>query len=102
MVDHLSPFLIIRAIDQGANFIAEGFMFSVAAVLIIGETWRSSRNQSKRRDSVDDQLEDLGSGLGELKTRVDTLAEKWEVQLQEERQRSVLSSFAPPACWERI
>ncbi|KAJ2929855.1 hypothetical protein H1R20_g7242, partial [Candolleomyces eurysporus] len=67
---------------------AEGFMFGVAAVLIIGETWRSSRNQSKRRDSVDDQLEDLGAGLVELKTRVDTLAEKWEVQLQEEKQRN--------------
>jgi hypothetical protein len=66
-------------------------MFSVAAVLILGETYRSSRSQSKRRDSVDDQLEDLTEGLTELRTRIDTLVEKWEVQLNEEKQRCVAS-----------
>ena len=39
-----------RAIENGANAIAEGFLFSVAAVLILGETYRSSRNQARRRD----------------------------------------------------
>ncbi|TEB31450.1 OPA3-domain-containing protein, partial [Coprinellus micaceus] len=85
---HVRPLSETRAIDQGANFIAEGFMFSVAAVLILGETYRSSRSQSKRRDSVDDQLEDLTEGLTELRTRIDTLVEKWEVQLNEEKQRN--------------
>ncbi|KAJ3505424.1 hypothetical protein NMY22_g17591 [Coprinellus aureogranulatus] len=85
---HVRPLSETRAIDQGANFIAEGFMFSVAAILILGETYRSSRSQSKRRDSVDDQLEDLTTGLTELKARVDTLADKWETQLQEEKQRN--------------
>ncbi|KAJ3540989.1 hypothetical protein NMY22_g4073 [Coprinellus aureogranulatus] len=85
---HVRPLSETRAIDQGANFIAEGFMFSVAAILILGETYRSSRSQSKRRDSVDDQLEDLTTGLTELRARVDTLADKWETQLQEEKQRN--------------
>ncbi|TFK27093.1 OPA3-domain-containing protein [Coprinopsis marcescibilis] len=85
---HIRPLSETRAIDQGANFIAEGFMFSVAAALIIGETFRSSWNQSKRRDTVDDQLEELGTQVTELKTRVDGLAGKWDEELREERMRN--------------
>jgi hypothetical protein len=59
----------------------------VAAGLILAETWRSARSQSKRRDSVDDQLEELGERMGELTTRVDALSanleERWG--LEEER-----------------
>ena len=82
-----------RAIENGANLLAEGFLFSVAAALIIGETWRSSRSNAKRRDSVDDQLEDLGLRVAELTTRVGSLAERFEAEQSDEKQRSV-ESFA--------
>jgi optic atrophy 3 protein len=76
-----------RAIENGANFIAEGFLFTVAVGLIMGETWRTSRNQSKRRDDVDDQLDTLGTKVAELTSRLDILAERWEKDLNEETQR---------------
>ena len=76
-----------RAIENGANALAEGFLFSVAALLILGEAWRSSRSQSKRRDSVDDQLGELSNKLHELTTRVDTVAEQYEDRWQEEKLR---------------
>ncbi|KAH6900868.1 optic atrophy 3 protein-domain-containing protein [Coprinopsis sp. MPI-PUGE-AT-0042] len=84
----LRPLSETKAIDRGANFLAEGFMFSVAAALIIGETWRSSRSQSKRRDTVDDQLEELGEKVSELTARVDSLAGKWDDDLREQRVRN--------------
>ncbi|KAF9036877.1 optic atrophy 3 protein-domain-containing protein [Panaeolus papilionaceus] len=84
----IRPLSETKAIDNGANAIAEGFLFSVAAALIIGETWRTSRNQSKRRDSVDDQLEDLGTQLAELTTRVDNIVKAIETEQNEERQRN--------------
>ena len=34
------PLSVTRAIQQGANTISEAFLFSVAAALILGETWR--------------------------------------------------------------
>ena len=34
------PLSETRAIQQGANTISEAFLFSVAAALILGETWR--------------------------------------------------------------
>ena len=72
---------------------AEGFLFSVAAALIIGETWRSSRSNAKRRDVVDDQLDDLGMRVTELTTRVNTLVERFEAEQSEEKQRSVVGCF---------
>ena len=87
-----------RAIENGANSIAEGFLFSVATALIIGETWRSSRNQSRRRDDVDDQLDALGTKVVDLTTRVDDLAGKWETDLREERERSIFP-FSLSSTW---
>jgi len=74
-----------RAIENGANTNAEGFLFAVAAALILGESWRSSRNQSKRRDSVDDQLDELGTKIVALTTRVDSLIDQREIDMREEK-----------------
>lgn len=79
-----------RAIENGANALAEGFLFGVAALLILGETWRSSRSQSKRRDSVDDHLEELSTKLQELSTRVEGIAGQYDDRWQEERLRFAL------------
>jgi hypothetical protein len=81
--------LLRRAIENGANFIAEGFLFTVAAGLILGETWRTSRNQSKRRDDVDDQLDALGTKVVELSSRLDAATEQWQNELDEERAKYV-------------
>ncbi|KIJ96053.1 hypothetical protein K443DRAFT_682599 [Laccaria amethystina LaAM-08-1] len=85
---HIRPLSESRAIENGSNALAEGFLFAVAASLIIGETWRSSRNQSKRRDAIDDQIDGLGTRLTELNSRVDALTQRWEEELSQERQRN--------------
>ncbi|KAF8734302.1 hypothetical protein AX14_003466 [Amanita brunnescens Koide BX004] len=85
---HIRPLSETRAVENGANMLAEGFLFVVAASLIIGETWRSSRSESKRREGVNDQLDDLGTRLIELATRVDNLSELVESQLHEEQQKN--------------
>ncbi len=79
--------MTLRAIENGANFLAEGFLFSVAAGLIIGETWRSSRSQSKQRTDVNDSIEELQIRVRELNERLRT----WEEAASEERQRCVTS-----------
>ncbi|KAF9228907.1 OPA3-domain-containing protein [Gyrodon lividus] len=84
---HVRPLSETRAIENGANALAEGFLFTVAALLIVGETYRSSRNQSKRRDDVDDQLEELSSSVASLKASVEALA-KTQEELEGERARN--------------
>ncbi len=82
--------MLHRAIENGANTLAEGFLFAVAAGLILGEQYRSSRNQSKRRDTVDDQLDELKSSVEGLNAKLDALARQQEERLAEESMRYVL------------
>lgn len=87
---------VFRAIENGANALAEGFLFTVAAGLILGEAWRSSRSTTKRRDAVDDQLEDLKESVNGLNKRLDTLAKQHEERMAEESMRYVLQfSYVP-------
>ncbi|KAG6864212.1 hypothetical protein C0991_011522 [Blastosporella zonata] len=85
---HIRPLSETRAIENGANSLAEGFLFTVAAGLIIGESWRSSRSQSKRRDNVDEQLDSLGTKVTELTTRVDQLSVRWEDEMRYQKQKN--------------
>ena len=79
----------LRAIESGANTLAEGFLFAVAAGLILGEQYRSTRNQTKRRDAVDDQLDELKSSVESLNSRLDALARQQEERFTEESMRYV-------------
>lgn len=55
----IKPLSESKAIESGANFISETFLFSVAAGLILFESWRSNRKAQNRRDKVQEQLSDL-------------------------------------------
>ncbi|GLB35627.1 putative OPA3-domain-containing protein [Lyophyllum shimeji] len=85
---HIRPLSEARAVENGANALAEGFLFAVAAGLIIGESWRSSRSETRRRSDVDDKLDSLGTQVTELSTRMNYLTERWEDELRHERQRN--------------
>ncbi|KAH9842450.1 OPA3-domain-containing protein [Rhodofomes roseus] len=85
---HVRPLSETRAIENGANALAEGFLFSVAAAIIMAETWRSSRSQSKRRDKVDDQLDDLENKVTALTERTESLQRIFEERWEEEKQRN--------------
>ncbi|KAJ7736854.1 OPA3-domain-containing protein [Mycena metata] len=73
---HIRPLSETRAVENGANALAEGFLFSVAAALILGEAYRSNRSQTKRREGVDEQLEALASQVSELATRIQGVEER--------------------------
>lgn len=70
----------------------------MAASLIIAETWRSARSQSKRRDDVDDKLEELTEQVGTLTTRVEALSTDLEQRWGFEEQRYVVLLFFVGAC----
>lgn len=55
----IKPLSETKAIESGANFISETFLFSVAAGLIIFESWRSGRKEKNRRDKVAERINDL-------------------------------------------
>ncbi|KAI5118286.1 hypothetical protein M0805_003241 [Coniferiporia weirii] len=84
----IRPLSEARAIENGANSIAEGFLFGVAALLIVGETWRSSRSQAKRRDVVDDQMDELSGRIDALGETVKALEAHFEERWAAEKERN--------------
>lgn len=62
-----------KAIDMGATFISETFMFLVAGAVIVFEQWRSRRKASGRRDEVDEKIEELQSKNQELENELHSL-----------------------------
>lgn len=55
----IRPLSESKAIDSGATFISEAFLFLVAGGLIVFESWRSRRKETTRREDVQDRLNEL-------------------------------------------
>ncbi|KAK4565492.1 hypothetical protein LTR86_004109 [Recurvomyces mirabilis] len=70
----IRPLSEAKAIELGANFFSEAFIFAVAAGLLVWDSWRSRKKESARRD-------DVAERLGELETEVERLRGKYEPQL---------------------
>ncbi|EMG46206.1 hypothetical protein SBY92_000937 [Candida maltosa Xu316] len=67
-----------KAIEQGATFISEFFIFSVAGSLIMYEAYRSRKKASSERDALADdisvlqnEIEYIKSKLGEINIKLD-------------------------------
>ncbi|EJU05908.1 OPA3-domain-containing protein [Dacryopinax primogenitus] len=85
---HTKPLSEAKAISNGANTLAEGFLFAVAAGLILAESWRSSRNQAKRRDKVDDHLDELSGRISEVQKQLEEKNSREDARWKEETLRN--------------
>ncbi|PYH90602.1 hypothetical protein BO71DRAFT_402073 [Aspergillus ellipticus CBS 707.79] len=56
---HIRPLSESKAIESGATFISETFLFLVAGGLIVFESWRSRRKETTRREDVEARLAEL-------------------------------------------
>ncbi|KAJ2546772.1 hypothetical protein GGH95_006766 [Coemansia sp. RSA 1836] len=88
--EKIRPLNDAKAIDAGANFLGEAFIFSVALSLLFAEQIRSRNQAQRQRNVVDDRLDELEKGMSEskedlrrmqeerdlLQTEVDGLAEE--------------------------
>jgi hypothetical protein len=69
----IRPLSESKAIETGANFISETFLFLVAAGAVVFESWRSRRKENNRREGIDDRLEDLEKERAEMRAIIDLL-----------------------------
>lgn len=61
------PLSEAKAIEMGANFASEVFIYSIAIGLLVFDSWRSNRKEKSRREGVADRLE----ALEEIHRRMD-------------------------------
>ncbi|KAI4730982.1 hypothetical protein E4T49_01124 [Aureobasidium sp. EXF-10728] len=77
----IRPLSESRAIELGANFLSESFIFAVAVGLLVWDQWRTRRKESTRREGVEDRLdalEDHTRQIIDLKSEVERLKSKYE------------------------
>ncbi|KAI9784838.1 MAG: hypothetical protein M1839_001568 [Geoglossum umbratile] len=55
----IRPLTEAKAIDTGATFISEAFLFLVGGGLIVFEAWRSRRKENTRREDIAERLAEL-------------------------------------------
>ncbi|CAO3597182.1 unnamed protein product [Absidia cylindrospora] len=67
----IRPLNDARAVESGANFLSESFVFGVAASIIIAENWRSHVKDKNWRNYVDEALENLEARNTELNETLD-------------------------------
>ncbi|WWC68584.1 uncharacterized protein I206_102514 [Kwoniella pini CBS 10737] len=85
----IKPLNDARAIQNGATTLAETFLFLVGAGLIVGESFRSSRKEEKRRDAVQDRLQELEGEVKRLSGQIDGTTEGgWKDGIGEIKERS--------------
>lgn len=97
----IRPLSESKAIESGANFISESFLFLVAGGLIVFESWRSRRKESTRREGVEDRLVELEES--ERTAREALVALEKELLLlkakQDEQSKPILR-ILPRKVWE--
>lgn len=69
----IKPLSESKAIDSGATFISESFLFLVAGGLIVWESWRRESKEGRRRDEVQMRLEKLEEEMDGLRVENVTL-----------------------------
>ncbi|KAI9876402.1 MAG: hypothetical protein M1830_006600 [Pleopsidium flavum] len=120
----IRPLSEAKAIDSGANFISEAFLFVVGASVILFESWRSRRKETTRRLDVAEKLGELEQSetsarraLLELEKEVLRLRAKdekeptsptkrilpkelWDVEEKKEKEAEEFCQYRSPSAFE--
>jgi optic atrophy 3 protein len=69
----IRPLSETKAIEMGANFAAETFIFAVGIGVIIFEQWRQRRKARNQRDDIREDLEELQIELKTVKAELEEM-----------------------------
>ena len=98
----IRPLSDARAIELGANFFSEAFIFSVAVALLLLENFRRSEKSSQRRDEVADRLDALEAQIERLQKEHNLPElERLNERLKKAREERNKPSWYNPTGWWR-
>jgi hypothetical protein len=66
-----------KAIEMGANFAAETFIFAVGIGVIVFEQWRQRRKARNARDDIREDLEEMQAELKVVKAELEEMDDCW-------------------------
>lgn len=59
-----------KAVENGANFLSETFIFSVAGGIVLFESWRQRQKELSRRETIADDIKTLQYEIDYLKNKL--------------------------------
>ncbi|KAG0052369.1 hypothetical protein BGZ83_002708 [Gryganskiella cystojenkinii] len=89
-VESIRPLNDARAVEMGANFLSEAFIFGVAGSLIILENARTRMNARDRKNHVDDTLDNLLLITEELREELKQVEVTTSEKLQEMQKENIV------------
>lgn len=98
----IRPLSEAKAVENGAKFISEAFLFVVAGGLIVFETMRSRRKELSRREDVADRLHELEQSEKAARQALATL-EREILALKAQQQKQPVKKMPrllPREVWE--
>ncbi|KAA1071666.1 hypothetical protein PGT21_014625 [Puccinia graminis f. sp. tritici] len=96
----IRPLSDTKAIQNGANFLSEAFLFSVAVALIVAENLRGRMQTAHRRDVVNERLTELESLCANIRAEQETLEQKIQPLFRLCHQDSLLTDHRRPSISE--
>jgi len=94
----IRPLSDAKAIELGANFFSEAFVFMVALSLIIFENYRSRNKAKDQREVLADRLDDLEAEIVRLRNRYEPGLEALK---EKDDKRTEYSWYNPAGWWAR-
>lgn len=94
----IRPLSESKAIDMGANFISEAFLFLVGGAVIVNESFRSRRREHTRREDVTERLRELEDS--ERAARRGLVALEEEVLRLRREKEGMGARILPREVWE--
>lgn len=67
----IRPLSESKAIEMGANFVAETFIFAVGIGVIIFEQWRQRRKAKNQRDDIREDIDEMKAEIRALKAQLE-------------------------------
>ncbi|KAM0700287.1 hypothetical protein Q7P35_012007 [Cladosporium inversicolor] len=94
----IRPLSEAKAIELGANFFSESFIFAVAVGLLVWDSWRSRSKAKDQRELLEDRLDIVEAEVDRLRNKYEP---NWEALADKEPEPEKYSWYNPAGWWTR-
>ena len=94
----IRPLSEAKAIELGANFFSESFIFAVAVGLLVWDSWRSRSKAKDQRELLEDRLDIVEAEVERLRNKYEP---NWEALSEKESEPEKYSWYNPAGWWAR-
>lgn len=93
----IRPLSEAKAIELGANFFSESFIFAVAVGLLVWDSWRSRSKAKDQRELLEDRLDIVEAEVERLRNKYEP---NWEA-ISQDPEPEKYSWYNPAGWWAR-